>query len=136
MGVWKILRETGCVLDSCVHDITLSGKLLYIKSTYHTINTIFWPLVPTFEDFLAIFTLFGAFCLCNVGAFLAIFPILLGFVGIFWGTPANYFADFGQILGIFDHFLTILGHIIFFAFFDPKTPKNKVCGCVEVLGEN
>ena len=45
----------------------------------------------------------------HVGAFLAIFPIFLGFVGIFWGTPAIYFADFGAILAIFDHFWAILG---------------------------
>ena len=41
------------------------------------------------------------------GRFLAIFPIFLGFVGILWGTPANYFADFGAILAIFDHFWAI-----------------------------
>ena len=59
-------------------------------------------------SFLAIFTLFGAFSLCTVGAFLPIFLIFLGFVGIFWGTPA-YFADFGAILAIFDHFWASFG---------------------------
>ena len=38
-----------------------------------------------------------------MGAVLAIFPIFLGFVGIFW-DPGNYFADLGAILAIFDHF--------------------------------
>ena len=69
--------------------------------------------------------------------FLAIFTFL-GFVGIFWGTPAIYFADFGAILAIFDHFWTILGPIFFYTFFGRKSqkpPKNKVCGCVEVLGK-
>ena len=47
------------------------------------------------------FYVFGAFSYCTVGAFWAIFPIFLGFVGIFWGTPAIYFADFGPILAIF-----------------------------------
>ena len=71
-------------------------------------------------------------------AFLAIFPIFLGFVGISWGTPANYFADFGAILAIFGPILDHFGAEFFFAFFDPKPPKppkNKVCGCVEVLGK-
>ena len=71
------------------------------------------------------------------GRFWPIFSIFLGFVGIFLGTPANYFTDFRAILTIFDHFWTILGPI-FFAFFDRKSlkpPKNKVCGCVEVLGK-
>ena len=103
----------------------------------------FCHFLAIFADFwscFAIFTLFGAFLLCTVGAFLAIFPIFLGFVGIFWGTPANYFADFGAILAIFDHFWAIFGPFLdrfFFAFFDRKSrkpPKNKVCGCVEVLG--
>ena len=53
------------------------------------------------------FYVFGAFSYCTVGAFWAIFPIFLGFVGIFWGTPAIYFADLGAILTIFDHFWAI-----------------------------
>jgi len=51
-----------------------------------------------------------------VGAFWVIFPIFLGFVGIFWGTPEIYFADFGAILAIFDHFWA--GN--FFVYFLPK----------------
>ena len=30
-------------------------------------------------------------------------------LGIFCGTPANYFADFGAILAIFDHFWAAFG---------------------------
>ena len=44
-----------------------------------------------------------------MGAFLAIFPIFLGCVGISWGTPAIYFADFGAFWGNFDHFWAIFG---------------------------
>ena len=50
-------------------------------------------------------------------------PIFLGFVGIVWGTPANYFADFGAILAIFDHFWAIFGPFLgrkFFGFFCRK----------------
>ena len=43
---------------------------------------------------------------------MAIFPIFLGFVGIFLGTPAIYFADFGAILAIFDHFWAIFGQFL------------------------
>ena len=47
-----------------------------------------------------------------------------GFVGIFWGTPAIYFADFGAILAIFDHFWAIfglfLGQFFFLACFAEK----------------
>jgi len=53
---------------------------------------------------LAILTLLSAFSICTVGAFLAIFPIFLGPVGIFWGTPVIYLADFGATLPIFAHF--------------------------------
>ena len=53
------------------------------------------------------FYYFDAFSYFTVGVFLAIFPIFLGFVGIFWGTPAIYFADLGAILAIFDHFWAI-----------------------------
>ena len=61
-----------------------------------------------FCRFLAIFT-FGAFSYCTVGAFLAIFPTFWGFAGIFWGTPAIYFAGFGAILATFDHIWPFLG---------------------------
>ena len=57
---------------------------------------------------MAIFGLFGAFSLCTEGAFLAIFPILLGFIGISGGTPI-FLADLGAILVIFDHFGAIVG---------------------------
>ena len=53
-------------------------------------------------------------------AFLAIFPIFLGFVRISWGTPAICFTDFGSILAIFDHFCAIFGPFLgrnFLAFF-------------------
>ena len=60
------------------------------------------------------FYVFGAFSYCTEGAFLAIFPIFLGFVGIFWGTPAIYFADFGAILAIFDHSWAIFGPFLAF----------------------
>ena len=79
---------------------------------------LFWEVVGkinfsyNFCQFLPIFGhfyVFGAFLNCTVGAFWAIFPIFLRFVGIFWGTPANYFADFGAILAIFDHFWAIFG---------------------------
>ena len=46
-----------------------------------------------------------------MGAFLAIFPIFLGFFGIFWGTPAIYFANFGAILAIVDHCWAIFGDV-------------------------
>ena len=48
-----------------------------------------------------------------LGAFLAIFPIFLGFVRISWGTPTIYFADFGA-------FLTTFGQYFFLAFFAKK----------------
>ena len=72
----------------------LLGEVVAGKIDYYFFN---------FCRFLAIFSHFYSFwCIfIAVGAFLAIFPIFLGFVGIFWGTPANYFADFGAIL---DHF--------------------------------
>ena len=66
-----------------------------------------------------------------MGAFLAIFPIFLGFVRIFWETLAMYFADFGAILAIFDHFWAIFGPFLdhfFFALFCRKMafwPRNK-----------
>ena len=47
-------------------------------------------LVANFWPFLAIFTLFGVFSFCTVGAFLAIFPIFFGFVGIFWGNFGHF----------------------------------------------
>ena len=74
-------------------------SLAFGKSSSLAIFANFW-------SFFAIFTLFGAFSLCTVGAFLTIFPIFLGFVGILWGTPAIYFADFG---GNFGHFWPLLG---------------------------
>ena len=79
-------------------------------------------LVADFWSFFAIFTLFGAFSLCTVRAFLGIFPIFLGFVGIFWGTPANYFADFGAILAIFDHFRA--DFFLPFLTKNPETPQK------------
>ena len=71
-------------------------KIDFLYNFFH-----FLAIFANFWSFFAIFTLFGAFSLCTVGAFFVIFPIFLGFVGIFWGTPANYFADFGAILAIF-----------------------------------
>ena len=63
------------------------------------------------------------------------FPIFLGFVGIFWGTPANYFSDFGAILTIFG---TIFGLVFVLPFLtenpEPPPKKNKMCGCVAVWG--
>ena len=44
-------------------------------------------------------------------------PIFLGFVGIFWGTPANSFADFGEFLTIFGPFLDHFGANFFFHIF-------------------
>ena len=85
-------------------------------------------LVGYFLPFL-LFLVYFHFALW--GAFLAIFPIFLRFVGIFWGTPANYFADFGAIMAIFDHFWADF----YFTFFDRKSrkpPKNKMRGCVAV----
>ena len=60
-------------------------------------------LYTNFADFwpcLAIFTLFGAFSLCTVGAFWPFLRYFLGFVGIFWG-PRELFRRFW---GNFDHF--------------------------------
>ena len=54
------------------------------------------------------FALWGVF-----GHFSDIFGIRWDFLG----TPAIYFADFGAILAIFDHFWTILGPIFFISFF-------------------
>ena len=85
-------------------------------------------IFANFWSFFAIFTLFGAFSLCTVGAFLAIFPIFLELVGIFWGTPANYFADFGAILTIFNHF----GPFFFLPFLteNPENPQKQRCMAV------
>ena len=55
---------------------------------------------------MAIFTVLVHFHIALWGRF---WPFLGGFVGIFWGTPAIYFADFGAILTIFDHFWAIFG---------------------------
>ena len=69
-------------------------------------NGLFWEVVVGKIDFLNIFGrfvpifrhfyFFGAFSFCTMGAFLAIFPIFLGFVGIFWGTPRIISPIFGQ----------------------------------------
>ena len=53
------------------------------------------PLFSHPERYLV--TLFGAFSLCTVGAFLAIFPLFLGFVEIYGGTP----RFISPILGLF-----------------------------------
>ena len=68
-----------------------------------------WSLVANFWSFFAIFTLFGAFSLCTVGAVLAIFPDIFRICWDFLGTPANYCADFGAILAIFEGAATAAG---------------------------
>ena len=55
-----------------------------------------------FCPFVAILTLFWCIFILHCGAFLAIFPIFLGFVGISWGTVTIYFTDFGAIMAIFE----------------------------------
>ena len=75
--------------------------------------------MPIFGHFYC----FGAFSYCAVGAFLAIFEIFLGFVGICWVTPAIYCADFGAILAILTTFGPFLDHFLgrfCLAFFMPK----------------
>ena len=60
--------------------------------------------------------------LLRLGLFLPCSDIF-GIRGVFWGTPANDFADFGAILAIFDHFWAIFGLFLgrlFFGFFCRK----------------
>ena len=81
-------------------EMAFFGKLLSRKS-------IFLIIFAIFCRFLAIFTFFLVHFHISVGAsFLAVFPIFLGFVGIFWGTPPPIISP---ILGQFWPFLTTFG---------------------------
>ena len=58
---------------------------------------------------MAIFTLFGAFSLFHCGGVFGHFSHIFRICWDFLGDPANYFANFGAILAIFDHFWAIFG---------------------------
>ena len=107
MGGWANFKRARvrpgllCTLNDFVREVVVE-KIDFLYNFCH-----FLAIFANFRSFFAIFTLFGAFSLCTVGAFLVVFPIFVGFVGIFSGTPVNYFVDFGAIVAIFDHFWTI-----------------------------
>ena len=91
-------------------------------------NRFFTQILPIFIHFYP-FLLFLVFSLCTGRAFFGHFPIFLGFVGISWGTPTIFLADFGAIMAIFDHFWAIFGPILFCRFFteNPENPRKIRC---------
>ena len=78
--------------------------------------------MPFFADFWP-FLLFLVHFHISVGAFLAVFPIFLGFVGIFWGGRQlfrRFWGNFGHFWPLLGHFRTFLGSKNFLAFFAEK----------------
>ena len=102
----------------------LEGNGLFWEVVVGKIDYYFFDNFADFCQFLAIFTFLVHFHLA-LWAFLAIFPIFLGFARISC-PPAIYFADFGAIVAIFDHFWAIFGPFFGPIFFWPFLPKNGI----------
>ena len=111
----------------CVHFLEGNGLFGEVVAGKIDFSYNFCRFLPILSHFY----FFGAFSFCIVGAFLAIFPIFLGFVWDFLGDPRDLFRRFWQFWPFLTTFGPFLDHfwaekkIVFFCRKMAFWPRNK-----------